>query len=742
MDKEFSEDSLKALISAEIRDAQLYDESEVSGGRVRAMEYRNGIMTDTPPQENWSRFVSRDVSDVIGWVLPGVIRVFTASDRMVDYEPRKPGDEEFSDQASDYANFVFWNDNDGYRILWDATDDSLLFGDGIVKCYWDDTQEIETTVHSGLTEEQIAILEQEQGVEIIGYSEGAPIQDIQQVPQPDGSIAEMPIEVPTYNLKVKRIKSNGKLCITCVEPENFLIDREAISIKDARFTAHRDPHVTRSDLIEMGFDPEIVESIPRYNFSYNANSLEANVRDPLSFTVSNGDKATDRIELYEVYVKVDVDGDGIAEMVRAYVAGADGADTLLDWQVWEDETPFENIPCEPVPHRFHSRSLAGEVMDIQQVKTTIARQLLNNAYAVNNPQSQIEAGSVINMDALLNKSVGGTIIRTKGSAPVSYDVVPSIMGEALQALEAMDRVTEMRTGVSRATMALDPTTLQNQTATANQNQRDSAYSQIELIARNQSEGWRKVFRKILRLVVKHQDQPRMIRLRDKWVAMDPRVWNADMDAYVNVGLGTGSRDRDMAMLNNISQTQIGITDRFQASGMTTEAIDMIPRITKTLVKIVEASGLKNADSYYPDIKPEQLEALKQQAEQAKTQPPPEVQAAQAKMQADMQLQQAKLQGEQQKAQAQMVMDKQKAEADLMQQAAQFQQELQLKYEQMAQELQLKREQLAAELQLKREQLAAELELKRELGTLQAVTSSAVSADTQVSSDVNVGGYPG
>lgn len=727
-DNEFSETSLKALISAEINDADKSDQSiGITGSRIRAMEYYQGIMRDTPPQENWSRFVSKDVSDVIGWVQPGIIRVFTASDRMVDYEPRRPGDEKYSDQASDYANYQFWVDNDGYRILWDATHDSLLLGDGIVMVYWDDSQECEYAVESGLTEEQVAILQQEEGVEIIAVGDSEPFEDVQEGVDPmTGQPAMMPVMVPTYAVKIKRITSFGRVKMACIEPENFLKSRDDITIDGARFVARRDPYMTRSQLIEMGFDPIIVESLPRFTASFNANSSETNVRDPQQLGFSNGDKSMDRIELYECYMKVDVNGDGVAETVRAYFAGANGSGELLDWQVWDSEIPFVQIPCTPYPHRFYSESLSGEVMDIQQVKTVLIRQVLNNTYQVNNPQRDIESGSIINMDELMNPSVGGVLLRKAGAPPVNYNVVPSILNEGLAAISAMDQVTEMRTGVSRATMALDPSTLQNQTATASNNQRDSAYSQVELIARNQSEGWRKVFSKILKLNVKHQDRPRIVRMRDEYVEIDPRAWNSNMDAYVNVGLGTGSRDRDLAMLNNIMGTQIAFADRFQASGMTNEALDMIPRVVKTATKIVESSGLKNADSYFPDIGPDEIAKLKQQAEQAAQQPPPEVQIEQAKMQA-----------QQQKDAAQMQIDQQKQQAELIQKQQQFDAEMQLKYEQTAQELQLKREQLAAELQLKREQLIAEIALKREQGQQQGV-----SQDADVSSDVEVGGEPG
>jgi hypothetical protein len=729
--KKIDEGELKALISSEISDAEVFVSTEVVDERVRAINYYNGQMPDTPHQEGWSEFKSRDVADVIGWVLPGIIRVFTASDRIVDYEPTKPGDEEFTDQASDYANYVFWKDNNGYRIMWDATHDSLLQADGIVKTYWDDSEECEYSVHSGLDDQSLAMLLEDPEVEIVSQKEADPYIDV------DPQTGEQ-IVIPLYDVKIKRVTSKGRLVMETVEPENFLKDRESITIEEARFTAHRDPHVTRSKLIEMGFDKEIVESLPRYNFSSSRLSPEANARDPYQFGNANGDPSMDRIELYECYIKADVNGDGIAETVLAYYAGASGAGELLDWEVWDDDSPFTQIPCEPVPHRFTSRSLAGDVMDVQQIKTSVGRQLLNNAYQVNNPQKDIEAGSVINMDELVNPSVGGVLLRKPGSAPVGYTVTPSIQQDALATLGFMDQVIEMRTGVSRATMALDPETLQNQTATANQNQHDSAYSQVELIARNQAElGWKKVFAKVLKLIVKHQDRPRMIRLRDEWVEMDPRQWNATMDAQINVGLGTGSRDRDMAMLNNILASQIAITDRFQMAGLADKAIEMMPKIRKTLVKIVEAAGIKNADSFYPDIGEADLEQIKQMAAQASQQPPPEVQVQQAKLQADMQKSQAELQLKQQDQQSTLQMTAMQNEANMQLEREKMQQDAQIQMQKMQMEFQLKQDQFVAEINLKREQLIAELQLKRELAEMGQKSENA-----QVSSDVRTGGEPG
>lgn len=727
MDKEFSEQSLKALIASEISDARLMRDKDFTECLSRNEKYYNGIMDDTPSADGWSKFQTRDVSDVIGWTLPGIIRVFTASDRMVDYQPRRPGDEEVTDQSSDYANFIFWNDNDGYRILWDATHDSLLLADGIVKTWWDDSEICEYSTHTGLTAEALTLLLDDEDVELISQSED--------VIELEGSMGEVEA-IPVYNVKIKRVESRGRIKIKAIEPENFLKDRASVTIEDARFLAHRDPHTTRSDLIKMGFDKEIVESLPGNTASFPAYGDDFQREEFNGF--SQGDRSTDLIELYECYIKADVNNDGIAETVLAYYAGSGGAGELLDWEVWDDEPCFTQIPCEPVPHRFQSRSLAGEVVDIQQIKTVLTRQMLDNSYQVNNPRTQIEAGSVINMDELVNPTVGGVVIRKLGTQPIDFAVTPSIMENVLSGLQHMDTVTEMRTGVSRASMALDPNTLQNQTATASNNQLDSRYSQVELIARNQAElGWKKVFEKVLKLIVKHQDRPRMIRLRDEWVEMDPRQWNAGMDAVINIGLGTGSRDRDMAMLNNILQTQIAFTDRFQASGMSTQAIDMIPRVVKTATKIAEAAGIRNADSFYPDIKPEDMEQIKQQADAAAQQPPPEVQIAQQKMQAEMQVQHAKIAGEQQKSQAELELKQHEGTANLQLEQQKMQMEFALKREQLAAEIQLKREQLIAELALKREQMQAQNELQREAGLMKGMNDG-----VKASSDVHVGGDPG
>lgn len=743
MAEKLDETELKALLAHEIRSAITYSESEIAPHRARAIEYYRGEMPDVPALPGRSAYTSRDTSDVIGWMLPGIIRVFSASDRFGIYEPETERDEPFADQATDYANFIFWRDNNGYRVLWDATYDSLLFGNGIVKHYWDDKEECEYSEHSGLTEEQIALMLAQGGddVEVVAQRRGEP-QIVEFIDEQGNRAAQ---ELATFDVKVKRIRTRGRARLECIAPEDFLISRDAITIEDARFLAHRQ-EVTRSDMIEMGLDRATVEQLPMENMSMLSSEEKIAREESWGGIEDTAHRSMETVELYECYIKADADDDGIAETIRAYYAGAQGAGELLDWEVWDDDVPFTDIPCEPVPHRWEARSVFDETEDLQRIGTVLTRQMLDNLYASNLPMREAEEGSVINPEALLAPKFGNIIWRKRGSQPTVPHEVPFVSGEALSALQHFLMVREMRTGVSRSTMALDPEALTNQTATAVNAQKDSAYSQIELIARNQAElGWRRVFKQILKIIVKHQDRPRMIRLRDEWVEMDPRHWSANMDVVINVGLGTGSRERDMAMTGQIMNVMREMMAGLMQAGLPDMALRMTPKLLKVAKKFTESAGIKQPEEYWPEIDDETVEQVIQQKQQeAQNAPDPKMAEAQARMeiekvklQSDMEAQKAKFQFEIQVKQAELAMEREREQMRLAAEAEARKIDAELKRMQIAEEMALKREQLGAELALKREVSFAEIEMKREIGV--ATASAKASTST---SGVHVGGEPG
>lgn len=712
-----TDDEIKGLLQREIKSARSNDDTELAKNRRDALRYYHGDMQeDMPAEAGRSSVVSRDVADTVGWMLPQIMRVFCASDRIAVAEPVGDEDEEQAREATEGLNYVFWKDNPGYKILRDATWDALVLKNAVVKVYNDDTPEYSTSFHSGLSDDDIAQLEADDEVEITHQT--TKTETITIADPMSGAPIEQPITL--HEVKLKRLKSKARRKLVVIPPEDYFQDEEATTTEEARFKAHRSDK-TRSDLIEMGFDRKTVMDLGT-DKDDNLDDDARGRRDDQQNDIA--DKSMETVELFECYLKVDVDDDGIAETIRAYYAGTTSGGELLDWEVWEDEGPFYDIPCDPIPHRWDGNSIADETMDIQRVKTAMWRQFNDNIYASNNPQRFV-VGDIVNPDELFAPTFGGAVFGKVGSS-VTPLVVPMVADKALAGMTYADEVGARRTGVNRQSMALDPEALQNQSATANQNNKDAAYSQVEQVARDMAElGWKPIFRALLKLEIKHQDRERSIRMGGKSLTIDPRHWNADMDVTVNVGLGTGSRDRDMMMLKLVLESQIMMVDRFMAAGAVDDAIDMLPKILSTLVKMAESAGLRNPADFYPEYTEQKVAELKQLAAQKAQQGDPKVAADAAKAQADMQLQQQKMVADQQQSQAKMAMDEQHAQMDY-----------QLKREQLAAEMGLKREQLSAELQLKREQMAAELQLQRELGIYKA---SQASVST---SSVNMGGDPG
>jgi hypothetical protein len=698
---QMDKNQVQSLVAHYISAGEHFDKTELAQKRQRAIEYYNGEMLDTPSKPNRSKVVSHDVADTIGWIMPSVMRVFTATDEIVAYEPEREEDEAGAKQASDYICWSFWKENDGYNVIYDSAHDAMLANVGVVKHYWDDTPETRVSNHSGLTDIALTQLLQEGNVKVL-------TQDTKESEATDPVTGEtMPLTL--YDVKIERELNNGKLVIEIVPPEDFLVDGSVDNLDDMRFCAQR-CEKTRSELVQMGFKKSEVDKLPSITPEHKE---EDNARtDEVLANSENGvDRSTDLVEIYECYVKADADGDGVAELLKVVASGSGNNCRVIDWEVWDDDLPFTDIKIDRVPHRWEGRSIADETVDIQQIKTVIMRQALDNLYAVNNPQKEVEEGTVANPDQLVSPSFGGIIWRRKGQTPINPHVVPYIGDKAFMALEYMDSVNEKRTGVSKSTAAMDPSALQNQTAEAVREQKDGSHSKIELITRNLADGYRRMFRKILKIIIKHQDIPRQVRLNNEWVQVDPRHWNAGMDVTVNTGLGTGSRDRDMQMLNMILQNQYGIAGKFAEMGMGGTALDMLPLIRNTLAKLSESAGLKSPEMFFPEVGKEEVAKLKQQAGGQKD----------GKAEAEK----AKLMASQQEAQAKMQMEAQKAQMDV-----------QLQNKKLEAEMAMKREQLSAEMQLKREQLEAEIMLKREANMM-----GAAAANGNIS-DVHMGGEPG
>ena len=680
--------TLKAIVEAEIDNAIGYIETETVEQRAKAIEYYNRDPFGNEV-EGRSQIVTGEVAEAIDGALPALLRVFTQSDDVVRFEPQGPGDEEKAKQATEYCNWVFMRDNPGVTIMHNWFKDALLSKVGTVKVYWDEKKEVNTESYENLSEEELSLLLSDDQFEVVsqdsvevGQVEVPPTPEDMMLAQQTG-IPPVPMMQPVlaYNVKVKKEDKKGRVIIENVPPEEFIISKKAKTIKDSPFCAHR-KLTTRSELIAMGFKKDEVEDLMSYeDLTFTPERVARYSVGEQPLERQSQDKSMQEVETFECYMRVDFDNDGIAELRRVFYAGQ----TILENEEI-DYIPFCSICPIPMPHKFFGHSMADRTMDLQLIKSTITRQILDNLYLTNNARIAAVEGQV-NLDDLLTVTPGG-VVRVKNANALSPISVPPVASQSFPMLQYLDSVQEKRTGISMASQGLDPNILQNTTATAVAAMQNAGAAKIELIARIFAEsGVRDLFENILHLLCKYQDKPRVIRLRGKYVSIDPREWSNQYDVSINVGLGTGNRQEQMAMMAMVLQKQEQILGSQGVSG----PLVGLTQYRSTLGRFIESAGFKDSNEFFKEVSPE----IEQQMAQAAQQPQPDPQ-----MQALMQQVQAQIQAEQARAQSDIQVQQAKAQADI-----------QLQREKAMAQIQLEREKASANLELKVAEFQAEAQMK-------------------------------
>ena len=641
-------DTVEGIVQKAVQDAVDFIESEISEPRIRAQRYFDGKV-DIGHEQGRSKVVATKCRDVVRGIKPSIQRVFLSTENPVEFVPRMPEDVPVAEQMTKYANYKF-QQNNGYRMLNDVFQDAMVKKCGIAKVMFEDKTKSEIYSYTGLSAEEFMFLAEEDDVEVL---EQTITQEIE--------IDEMGVEIerPIYDVKISRTVSDGDILITSVPPEEFFVDRNARSIDDFFVVGHR-TDMTIGDLLAMGYEEDEIQGL-----TGTISTMESEAEfERRGYTVDEDDDesvdpTSKKVVVTEAYMKVDAEGLGIPQLYRFVLAGS--GYKMLSYDL-ADEVPFAVFEIDPEPHAFFGRSLVELVMNDQDAATSMLRGVLDNVSLTNNPGLEVVEGQV-SIDDLLNNEIG-RIVRVKSPGAIREQVVPFTAGSTLPALQYFDMLVDNKTGVSKAAQGLDPDVLQSATATAVAATMEGAAGQAEVMARNLAEGgMRQLFRLIASTIIKNSDKEEIIRLNNQFVAVDPRVWNADMDIIVNVGLGTGRENEKAAVLRETIQMQMSIWQQYGPNnGMVT-----MTNIRNTLADTLAAVGLKNSDRYYLPVTPEseqQLIAQKQQeAMMAQQQQQQGGAPASDPNQAFLMAEQMKAQSKVQVDMAKLQLDAQKASAD-------------------------------------------------------------------------------
>ena len=585
MARELDDKEIISLVEGEINGSSDYLDSEISAQQSKAMEYFYGEPFGNE-EEGRSQVVITDVQDTLMWMMPSLMRIFTGGDNVVRFVPEGPEDEEVAEQATKYVNHVFYKQNNGFMVLYNMFLDALMQKVGVVKHYWEEVEKTTSESYQNLTEQEFNILKQDEDLEIVEHEETTSIQE-EQDPQ-TGEIIE--VEETHHDVTFARTDYNGKVTLENVPPEEFLINRGAKTLEDARFICHRS-HKSKSDLIKMGYDPDIVEGLSSFTSEADAITTSQEYMARHSYDSTNvypnqsGAESEAMVEVNESYMKLDMAGSGVSVLQKICHSGGE----ILDLAPL-DYIPFSTVCPIPIPHKFYGLSVAETVEDIQLVRSTLTRNLLDNMYLANNGRFQIVEGQV-NVDDLLTNRPGG-IVRTRSPNALTPIQTPALQPAAFQMLTYWENIKSGRTGVNPQTQGLSADVLKSHVTQGAANAAlTNSQGRLELIARVFADtGVRNMFKSIYNLIQRYEDRERLVRLNNTYHIVDPSSWREDLDVDIEVGIGYGDQDIRLQNLNNYALLM-------EKVGQQTQGIIQPDNVYNLMREVADEMNIKNVDKF-------------------------------------------------------------------------------------------------------------------------------------------------
>jgi hypothetical protein len=527
--------SLLALLRKEEEAAAAYQDSALSSIREQALDYY-----DRQPygdeQEGASTVVTSEFADIIESVMPGLMRVFTASDDLCRFAPTAPGQERWAREASEYVPHVLMRQNDGFRVIASLLKDALMYRLGGVTVDLEDVEDTQTVPVDGLTRDAIDLIVAE------AKARGAEVR--------------LPAEASGRGGGITVTHRRKRVVVESIAPEDIRFSPAARDEDKASFLGFI-KRVTSSDLVKLGLTQEEIDELGAdKDLSAEAAQRNEGVRDE---TERGSEEDSERpLCLVVAYIRADDDGDGISELLRVVYAHGGGAEgRIIERVPWSGPASIALATPILMPHCIVGRSLFDQTQDLQQLGSALTRGLLDNLYIVNRPRPVIS--DQVNLDSLIDWVPGSPVRLKPGARPgdnhVAWLQVPNVAGAVLSALEHLATVRENRTGVSRYNQGLDAESL-NKTLGGLDRIMSAASQRQDLIARVFAEtAIKRLYRLIYRAIRRAASGPvTWWPGNGGFATCDPAQWPEEMELAVDV-VGIGNREQALGHLAMVGSLQ-------------------------------------------------------------------------------------------------------------------------------------------------------------------------------------------
>lgn len=670
---------LQTLVSGLIDSSRQFLDLELTPDRAKATRYYKGEPFGNE-QKGRSAFVMTEVHDGVQAVLPSMLRVIFGPEHAVEIAPKSAKTSEAAAQATDYIRYIVEECNRGFERLESVAKDGLIRRHGIVKWGWEDYGEIKQHRVEKVTMDDLALLVED------GWKPTLVEQN------PDGTL--------NAELTATATKRDGKAWFCEVPPEEFLAVRETRYLDDTIFVAHQSRKTT-GELLQMGIKSKQIEKHGGDDPQLRDDEMALERHPDQSNDEADAGEANEKHLYIECYARIDYDGDGIAELRNICTLGP-SHEVVHNEPV--DEVPFAVWTPDREPHALMGgRSWADRLMDMQRLKSQLMRSMLDSASASIFPRKWYKEGDA-NLQDLLSTNLGSPI-RTRSGPNAVGEFAHSFMGkDLLGVIELTNDIVERRTGINKGTAGLDADALQSSTRAAVAAAVTASQAQQEMLVRGFAEQLLKpLFRGLYRLYVKHKPMKTTVKLRGKWVDVDPAYWDAELDVSVNVALGSGLAEEKVQTLFDIVTKQEQI---LQQMGPQNPIVNL-KQYRDTMAEMLALRGKKDASKYFLEITDQQIQQMAEAAKNAPPPPSPEMELAKAQIQIEQTKAQAKIAADQAKAQVSAQLESHKAQLEAQIRQIESQHKIQIEEIKM----QIERERMQLEDDRERDKQAADIALK-------------------------------
>ena len=516
-----------------------------------------------------SKFVSNDVADAVNSSHGSLVRIFLGAGPIITFKANNPNDKAQVTEAEEktkYVDYLIRGQVDSYQTQNGFLKEVLKFKAGYLKYYYEETETTEDHEWTGLSEQEVidqldALVANKNNKELKLISSNIKETDNDDLLEREYRNAKASVveqdenEDGTFNIKVRCKVKRQEIKIVGVPSGSLLISKGAASVDDAELVGD-ESFKSRGQLLSEGHSKSLVASLPASTIN-NSYSRVINTDELGNIPDSDfGEWASELVPIHDLYVKIDYNGDGIAERRHIEKSG----DIILV------NDPFDHVPyvissAFITPHSVIGQGLAEQVTDIAEVNTAITRGMLDNIYAVSNTKKVVRTGkNGVNLNEALSNGIGG-VIQVRGERPLTDMIMPVvtefIADKSLLIKQHMDQLKANRVGEQLTSQGLDGDALSKETATRFTGVEKASQEKTELIARNTAEiGYMKLYSGVAWLANHNQIDEVEINVLGKQLKTSPKNWKYQSNLNAEVGLGAGDGQKvaeNMSAMWNISQ---------------------------------------------------------------------------------------------------------------------------------------------------------------------------------------------